>query len=399
MEGVERGDGTVLTPTELARRLGRGDRLTVLDVRDRDEFDQWHVTGPEVDAVQVPHQRFIAARVRENTDELVAGLDEPIVVVCAVGEASDEVAAQLRDIGVDAVNLAGGMTAWALEYVSTDLPCEGATVLQYSRPATGCLAYLVIGDGPAENGETRVAAVIDPLQTFADRYVADAAEYGAEIRWAIDTHVHADHVSGVRAVAAKTDATVVLPDGADARELQFGQSVPLRLVSDDDRISVGSGWLDAVSLPGHTTEMTGFRLADPAHGDLLFAGDSLFLDAVARPDLEVGADEVPEMARRLYATLQQLRTNSAQTRIAPAHVGETTRPTGTGGYFATLAALEADLDLLSLTEEAFVDRVTRSMPDRPANHERLIAVNLGREAVDDETASTLELGPNHCSAG
>lgn len=380
---------TAIDADELARRVHAGDSLTVLDVRDRDEFDQWHVTGAGIEAVQIPHQRFIAAQVQGTTAELVADLAEPLVVVCARGEASSNVATQLRNVGADAVNLAGGMEAWAREYEATELPCESATVLQYRRPSAGCLSYLVVSGDEA--------AVLDPLRAFADRYVADAADHGAALRWAVDTHVHADHVSGVREVAAGAGATAVLPEGATERGLSFGADVDLRLVGDGDELAVGDVTLDAVALPGHTSELVGYRLSDASGVDLLFCGDTLFLDSVARPDLEVDVDGVESMARTLFRTVQTLLDRPDDTRIAPGHYGETTSSGGGGAYVATVGDLRERLDVLSLDQGAFVDRITGSMPARPANYEEIVEINLGRESVADETAFELELGPNHCA--
>lgn len=206
-----------MTPEELATRLARGDPTAVLDARDRDEFAAWRVDGAAVTATQIPAIRFTQAEIRGTVDELAAEFRDapsPVVVVCAEGRSSDHVAGLLSEAGVPAENLETGMDGWARVYRARDLPVgdadgdRDATVLQYDRPSSGCLAYLVVvGDE---------AVVVDPLRAFADRYVADARERGAEVVAAVDTHVHADHVSGVRAVAERTDATPVLPAGAAA---------------------------------------------------------------------------------------------------------------------------------------------------------------------------------------
>ena len=365
----------------------REDRaFTVLDVRDRDEFESWHVDAPE--AVQIPHQQFIAARAKGTTDELVPDGPEPILVVCGVGEASAEVAEQLRDEDVDARNLAGGMEAWAREYETVEIPFAGGTVRQYQRPSSGCLGYLLV------SGEE--AAVIDPLRAFADRYADDAADHGATIRYAVDTHVHADHVSGVRAVADATDAETVLPEGVDERGIEFD---PDHLLADGEELTVGDADLETLALPGHTPEGVGFRIADDEHGDLLLAGDTLFLDAVARPDLAVEEGDVEAMARQLHGSLSRLLDLPNETRVAPGHIATTASADDEGRYVATIGDLRERHHLLSLSEAEFVEELTGSLPERPANDERIIRINLGAEAVDDETAFDLELGPNNCAAG
>ena len=115
-----------ITPDALADRLRSGDELTVLDVRDRDEFERWHLEGEGVTAVHIPHMKFIQAEVTGGANDLVADLAEPILAVCGHGEASAHAVSLLRDAGIDARNLAGGMDAWADLYVARELE-TGAT--------------------------------------------------------------------------------------------------------------------------------------------------------------------------------------------------------------------------------------------------------------------------------
>ncbi|RKD95344.1 MBL fold metallo-hydrolase [Halopiger aswanensis] len=386
-------DPTTIAPETLADRLRASDELTVLDVRDRDEFDRWHIEGEGVEAVQIPHMKFIQAQATGDVDDLAADLEEPIVAVCGRGEASDHAVDLLRDAGIDAQNLAGGMDAWADLYVARELEVDvdlgldrrgdsSATVVQYDRPSSGCLAYAIYSGGEA--------AVIDPLRAFADRYVEDAADRGAELKYAIDTHVHADHVSGVRALESRTDATAVLPEGARDRGLAFDAMT----LTDGDELHVGDATLTAVATPGHTTESLSYRL-----GDLLFTGDTLFLEGVGRPDLERGDEGAPAAARQLYETLEDtLSELPAETTIAPGHYSDTADPRdGDGAYAATLGDRRDRLEAFSMAEDEFVEHVTGDRPPRPANHERIVAANLGREDVDSETAFELELGLNNCA--
>jgi glyoxylase-like metal-dependent hydrolase (beta-lactamase superfamily II) len=372
-----------VSPIELAERLRAGEPVSVLDVRNRSEAEEWPLTGETVTTSHVPYYRFVEANVNDTVDELAAevreALSEPVLVVCGRGEASAFVAERLGEAGVEAANLAEGMRGWARVYHAVAVDCDAATVLQYQRPSSGCLAYLVVSGDEA--------VVVDPLRAFAERYVEDARAHGADLVAAVDTHVHADHVSGVRELRAMDGRVdVVLPAGARARGLVFDAT----LVDAGDTVGVGETSLRAVALPGHTTEMLGFAL-----GDLLFAGDTVFLESVARPDLEAGDEEAPDAARRLHATLSTLDDD---TRIAPGHFSDAARPDVDGAYVARMGDLRDRLRALSLPVDAFVEHVLAEMPPRPANYEEIIAVNLGREDVDDEESFELELGPNNCAA-
>ncbi|MDS0280870.1 MBL fold metallo-hydrolase [Haloarcula onubensis] len=373
-----------LSAATLKERLDAGDSVRLLDVRDRDEFEAWHIDGPTVSATQLPFAKFLQAKVTGDVEGLLDDIDGdgPITAVCARGEASAFVAGLLVEHGVDARNLADGMEGWARLYEAHRLPTDSVTVLQYERPASGCLSYLVVSGDEA--------AVVDPLRAFTDRYVEDAADHGATLRYAVDTHVHADHVSGVAHLAADHGVEPVVP----ARAVDRGVSFDVTELPADGSLSVGSTTLDAVPLPGHTTGMTGFRV-----GETLLAGDSVFLESVARPDLEAGDDGAPELARELYETLtERLAALPEDTLVAPGHRAETTEPAADGTYTARLGELRDRLPALALDRETFVERICGDIPPRPANFERIVAINLGTDAADDDTAFELELGPNNCAA-
>jgi glyoxylase-like metal-dependent hydrolase (beta-lactamase superfamily II) len=150
-----------------------------------------------------------------------------------------------------------------------------------------------------------------------------------------------------------------------------------------------------VFTPGHTTGMTSYLVGD----SLLATGDGLFIESVARPDLEEGDDGAPDAARTLYESLQErVLTLDDDVLVGGAHFSDAAEPAADGTYTAPIGALRERMDALSMDEDDFVDLVLADMPPRPANYEQIIATNLGQETVDDEEAFTLELGPNNCAA-
>jgi len=376
-------DPPSLSAAALQAKLDAGESLRLLDVRDRDEYEQWRIRGESVTATQLPFTKFLQAKVTGEVDDVVDDVSGtgPITVVCGRGEASAFVAGLLTEHGVEAQNLSDGMEGWARLYEAREISCDAATIIQYYRPSSGCLGYMVISDGSA--------AVVDPLRAFTDRYVADAADHDASLTHAIDTHVHADHVSGVRRLAEETDAEPMLSGRAVARGVD-----DVTALTDNEALQIGSATLDPRPLPGHTTGMTGFTV-----GDVLLAGDSVFLDSVARPDLEAGADGARGLARDLHRTLtDRLAALPDETLVAPGHYSESTTAADDSTFTATLGTLRDRLPGFEMDREAFVEYVCDDIPPRPANFERIIAINLGTETADDDTAFELELGPNNCAA-
>ncbi len=374
-----------VAPGELKARIDAGEDVTILDTRVESEHEEWAIDGESVESVNVPYFEFLDDPDDELLDRVPRG--DPLVVVCAKGASSEYVAGVLKDErDADAVTLADGMRGWASVYERHEIEGYGGpgSVYQYQRPSSGCLAYLVVSDGEA--------AVIDPLRNFTDRYLTDADELDATLRYAFDTHVHADHVSGVRALDDEGVEGVV-PAAAVPRGITYVDV--LATAADGDVFRVGDVEIEAIHTPGHTTGMTSYLVGD----SLLATGDGLFVESVARPDLEEGADGAPDAASTLYETLQEtIRPLPDDTLVGGAHFSDAAEPSEDGTYTATLGDLVEDMDALTMDEDEFVDLVLADVPPRPANYEDIVATNLGQLSVDDEDAFELELGPNNCAA-
>ena len=372
---------TEISPLELKRRLNDGEKWTLLDTRRPDDFDQWTLNHPNLEVINIPFTEFLDATGNQPAKSVPDGVPSgQLVTCCAKGISSLYVAEFLADRGWDVLALEDGMEGWARLNERHPLETtDGIEVIQFHRPSSGCLAYLLV------SGEE--AAVVDPLRAFAQEYVEVAREHGARLRYALDTHVHADHVSGIREVAAHSDATPVLPTGSVERGLAFDAT----LVDAGERLTLGESEIETVALPGHTTEMLGYQF-----GNVFVTGDTVFLDSVARPDLE-DEERAKEAATTLWKTVQRIGELPGETTIAPAHVSPTTTPRSDGTFTATIEDLERGLSVFEESQDAFVERVSRDLPPRPNNFERIIAVNLGRETATDEEAFELELGPNNCA--
>jgi glyoxylase-like metal-dependent hydrolase (beta-lactamase superfamily II) len=374
-----------ITPETLKNRIDGGEAVTLLDTRMESEYEKWHIDGETVESINVPYFEFLDDEIDDEVLERIPE-DRAVTVVCAKGGSSEFVAGALAERGYDVDHLEDGMNGWARIYEAVEVERYDGTgrLFQYQRPSSGCLGYLLAAGGEA--------AVVDPLRAFTDRYLADAADLGADLRYAIDTHVHADHVSGVRALAERGVEGVV-PAAAVERGITYAEAVTT--AADGDTFEVGDATVEAVYTPGHTSGMTSYLI----DGSLLATGDGLFVESVARPDLEEGDDGAPDAARTLYESLQErVLSLPEETLIGGAHVSDAAEPAGDGTYTARLGALVEEMDALTMEEGAFVELILADMPPRPANYEDIIAANLGQNAVDDEEAFTLELGPNNCAA-
>jgi len=374
-----------VTPAGLKERIDAAEDVTLLDARMQSEYEKWRIDGERVESINIPYFHFLDDDI---DDDVLAQIpdDRELTVLCAKGGASEFVAGALKERGYDVNHLADGMNGWARIYEAVEVErYDGAgTLLQYQRPSSGCLGYLVF-DGDE-------AAVVDPLRAFTDRYLEDAAELGVELTYAIDTHIHADHISGVRELA---DAGVegVIPEAAIDRGVTYADE--MTAAEDGDEFQVGDATIETVSTPGHTSGMTSYLI----DGELLATGDGLFVESVARPDLEEGDDGAPEAAAQLYESLQErVLTLPEETLIGGAHYSDAAEPAEDGTYTAPIGQLVDEMDALTMDEDEFVELILSDMPPRPANYQDIIATNLGQQDADDEEAFELELGPNNCAA-
>lgn len=209
---------------------------------------------------------------------------------------------------------------------------------------------------------------------------------GWRITQVLDTHVHADHLSRSRRLAELVGATLHMPERAPV-------SYPFSALGDGDVLEVGSVTLEAVRTPGHTPESTSYLL----DGRALFTGDTLFLTAVGRPDLEATPEGSREKARELYRSLQRLLALGPETLVLPGH---TSKPVAFDGepIYALLSEVHQSVRVLREAQDAFVDEIAGHVSPAPSNFERIVELNRAGEAPEGNPTE-LEAGANRCAAG
>ncbi|SEG56208.1 rhodanese-like domain-containing protein, partial [Halobellus limi] len=239
-----------VSPEALKEQIDAGEDVTLLDTRMQSDYEEWHIDGDNVTSINLPYFHFLEDDIDDDVLEQVPA-DREVTVLCAKGGASEFVAGALKARGYDVDHLENGMNGWAEiyeRYEVTDYDGAG-TLYQYQRPSSGCLGYLLVDGGEA--------AVVDPLRAFTDRYLDDAAELDAELTYAFDTHIHADHISGVRNLDAE-GVEGVIPAAAVDRGVTYADE--LTTAEDGDTFSVGDATVETVATPGHTTGMTSYLL-------------------------------------------------------------------------------------------------------------------------------------------
>ena len=251
----------------------------------------------------------------------------------------------------------------------------------------GCLAhasYLIGSEGEA--------AVVDPRRDV-EEYLQEAAAAGLTIRYVIETHLHADFVSGHRELAERTGAEIVF--GAKARA-----AFPHRAVNDGDEIRMGSVVLRFLETPGHTPESVSVLVTDTATSPepaLVLTGDTLFIGDVGRPDLAAGQEATPaQMAGLLYDSLHgKLLALQDEVQVFPAH--------GAGSLCGKNISKETsstigeqrrhNYALQPMPKDQFVRMVTADLPEVPRYFSMDVALNRAGAAALAEKPLPTALSP------
>jgi hydroxyacylglutathione hydrolase len=231
----------------------------------------------------------------------------------------------------------------------------------------GCASYLVA------DRESGVAVVVDP-QWDVEPYRRLARLHGVRIGHVLETHNHADHVSGHGRLVRQTGASVHVHELAEAE-------YPHEPFADGWKLTIGDLTVEAIHSPGHRPEHTCFLLSDAGRGGApwaLLSGDSLFIGDVARPDLAI---EPREGAAQMFHSLHdRLLALDDEVEVWPGHLGGSL--CGGAGIdlksSSTIGFERAHNAALAIAGEAeFVESATCSLPDRPPNVEQIVALNRG----------------------
>ena len=368
-----------ITPAELYAEIDEGRCPYILDVRNQDEYATWQIEGTR----PVPMKNVPIWVAVEESENLAGELPENTVVVCAHGNGSGLLIDVLKEEGCEVRTLEGGTAAWAELLVPRPINglAEGMVGYQIARPAKACLSYVIGAPGHG-------CIVVDPAR-FPETYVDLAAQHDMTITHVLDTHIHADHISGGPAMAAELGVPYHVPVEDSGPQTPFANE-PL---ADGTVIDLGAAQLEvlAIKMPGHTPGSTCVHI--PGH--LILTGDTVFVRGLGRPDL---TGKAAELATELFHTIHdRLAPLDRATKVLPAHWTVTDEINDQGMVETTLEAI-FEADIMTVEDmERFIEEIVSTLPAAPDFYDTIRLVNAGQAATAEEI-ETLEIGKNQCAA-
>lgn len=359
-----------ITANTLRNWLEIGQPVSILDIRPIAERAEWHIPS------SIHYNAY--EKLKSNDFEVFSGLhlekSVPIVTYCAGGKMSLVTAKMLQMQGYDTYSLEGGLKAWSLAWNTATINFLNFDVIQFRRTGKGCLSYMIISN--------KEAIVVDAsLDTNVyDNYLS---AHDVVLKYVIETHTHADHLSRSKELAEKKNATLFLPPN---NKLHF----EYQPIENDTVFKLGNLSVSAISTAGHTVESMSFNIDNK----VLLTGDTLFTNGVGRPDLKADSEGMKAKAKLLYQSLQKLLSLNNDIIILPAH---TSQPIEFDNLLihSTLEKVKS-IALLQLGEADFIETIISRIPATPANYLTIVEKNLQGD-FSDINPIDLEAGANRCA--
>ncbi|WP_305960792.1 MBL fold metallo-hydrolase [Bacillus safensis] len=368
-----------MTAEQLTKKIINKEPIFLLDVRNESDVQDWKIEGKAVDYINVPYFELL-----DGVEDMIEKLptDREVLVVCAKEGSSIMVAEMLSEAGRTVSYLQGGMKAWSehVEPVKIGDLSGGGELYQFVRMGKGCLSYMIMSNGEA--------AVVDAAR-MTEVYINFAKKHDVSVTHVLDTHLHADHISGGKKLADQTGAAYWLPP-KDAEEVTF----EYERLEEGQRITIGTASIDIQPIysPGHTIGSTSFIVDN----QFLLSGDILFVDSIGRPDLAgLAEDWVGDLRETLYDRYMAL---SKEFIVLPAHFMIMEEVNEDGSVWKELGVLFEENHGLNIEDEdVFRQMVTKNLPAQPNAYQDIRYTNMGKLTPDDEEQREMEIGPNRCA--
>jgi glyoxylase-like metal-dependent hydrolase (beta-lactamase superfamily II) len=284
-------------------------------------------------------------------------------------------------------------------------------IWQIRRISKGCMGYII------SSKEDKTATVIDPSREIYESFLKIAQDNEFQITQLLDTHQHADHVSGivklVKTITTETNMEQIRIYCSSLEDYETSKTElkNIMYVKDGDKIDIDDKvTLRAIHTPGHTNGSMSFILEYSTNynnnnnnvndknptNSYLFTGDTLFVDGVGRPDLR---DQTKKFAELLYNTYhKKILQLPDDTIVLPAHFnGTSIALKHTVPILETLGTIKKRVKLLSMTKDEFIDYIADTVQPRPGNYRTIISINKKMLLQDEIEMADLEAGPNSCA--
>lgn len=351
--------------------LETGQPVSILDIRPLAERMEWYIPGSiHFNAYDKPKKNNSDALNGLHLDKAI-----PVVTFCAGGKMSLVAAKILQAQGYNVFSLEAGMKGWSLAWNTAELTFKNFKIIQFRRTGKGCLSYIIISQNEAMIIDASLG--IDAYQKYlmAEKTV---------LKYVIETHIHADHLSRSKQLADKNKVPLFLP-------MPNKVSFAFEPVTEDVAFQLGNIFIKSIQTPGHTLESTSYLVDDK----VLLTGDTLFINGVGRPDLKADNEAAIQKSKRLYNSLQKLLTLDENIIVLPAH---TSQPVDFDNKLiqTTLGNIKQNVAILQLNEEEFIGTIQQRIPPTPANYLAIVGKNITGDFSDINPVD-LEAGANRCA--
>ncbi len=394
-------DDLLIKPYELKKKIDKGEDIFILDVRDHEEHKSWKISyDKHQDSIVIPIDDLSYPQSLEQIPK-----DKEIVAFCARGNRSMSAAKMLSKHGYKVKSVEGGLAGWNTVYdvalvTGNDSPIY---IWQIRRISKGCISYLVA------SSHSKNAIVIDATCEVDNAISNIISENRLKLTKVVDTHIHADHLSGSTRLAKKYGAVIYLSSLEDYITKNNIHGLNLQLISNGDTIKIDEEFiLEAIHTPGHTNGSISIKIQkrtdsfgevdyhsikkNQTNNMYIFVGDTIFINGIGRPDLH---NKTEEYAHQLFNTYHQKILNlPTKTVVLPAHHSDTfehEKP-----IYGTIKSINQNIDLLSVSEGEFVKFVAENIPPHPMNYEKITLINKQMISCDEIEQKDIESGPNAC---
>jgi len=360
-----------ISTDSLQELLSSGKAVNVVDIRPIHERSEWFIPGSiHMDVYDKLKQNDLTALNNVYLDKSV-----PVVTVCAGGKTSVIAADILQQKGYQAYSLKDGMKGWSLAWNQAILSFDDYQIVQLRRTGKGCLSYIVVAG--------KESIIIDaslPLEIYENIL----AENGWQLKAVMETHIHADHLSRSKELANNLNVRLLLP-------VPNKVSFAFEELQNGDLINLGKISIKVIATPGHTLESVCFLVNE----QVLLSGDTVFTNAIGRPDLKANEEEARKRAGLLYESLQRLMRLPDTTIVLPAHASSPidfdNRP-----IKATISEIKKNIQMLALSKLDFEKTIVEKLPPAPPNYLTIVERNLTGD-ISDINPADLEAGANRCA--